>query len=237
MIKKTIYTHRYSDSKVHGPNMGPTWVLSAPYGPHVGPMNFAIIVFCLIWYVYVLVMTSHLMVQRWWWRHNWLSNCDARTRKGISILLTTIYATGRLRNHQYKAIIIISNLKITLIPKYKVCSIIRCKVINVFTCLARISAHPCHAPVSNVTHHPLSLIFGFCCIFIEIAIITGKVARMDVLEFAWYPFIVWGGRGGGRIASNYYIEAETKWPCILIQISLKFATSGPFACINLHRFR
>ena len=22
--------------------MGPTWVLSAPYGPHVGPMNFAI---------------------------------------------------------------------------------------------------------------------------------------------------------------------------------------------------
>ena len=30
------------DSKVHGANMGPTWVLSAPYGPHVGPMNLAI---------------------------------------------------------------------------------------------------------------------------------------------------------------------------------------------------
>ena len=30
------------DSKVHGANMGPTWVLSAPDGPHVGPMNFAI---------------------------------------------------------------------------------------------------------------------------------------------------------------------------------------------------
>ena len=30
------------DSKVHGANMGPTWVLSAPGGPHVGPMNFAI---------------------------------------------------------------------------------------------------------------------------------------------------------------------------------------------------
>ena len=27
------------DSKVHGANMGPTWVLSAPDGPHVGPMN------------------------------------------------------------------------------------------------------------------------------------------------------------------------------------------------------
>ena len=29
------------DSKVHGANMGPTWVLSAPDGPHVGPMNIA----------------------------------------------------------------------------------------------------------------------------------------------------------------------------------------------------
>ena len=32
----------YSDSKIHGANMGPTWVLSAPDGPHVGPMNLAI---------------------------------------------------------------------------------------------------------------------------------------------------------------------------------------------------
>ena len=30
------------DSKVHGTNMGPTWVLSAPDGPHVGLMNLAI---------------------------------------------------------------------------------------------------------------------------------------------------------------------------------------------------
>ena len=30
------------DSKVHGANMGPTWVLPAPDGPHVGPMQFAI---------------------------------------------------------------------------------------------------------------------------------------------------------------------------------------------------
>ena len=30
------------DSKVHGANIGPTWVLSAPDGPHVGPMNLAI---------------------------------------------------------------------------------------------------------------------------------------------------------------------------------------------------
>ena len=31
-----------SDSKVHGANMRPTWVLSAPDGPHVGPMNLAV---------------------------------------------------------------------------------------------------------------------------------------------------------------------------------------------------
>ena len=30
------------DSKVHGANMGPNWVLSAPEGPHVGPINLAI---------------------------------------------------------------------------------------------------------------------------------------------------------------------------------------------------
>ena len=30
------------DYKVHGANMGPTWVLSAPDGPHVGPMNLSI---------------------------------------------------------------------------------------------------------------------------------------------------------------------------------------------------
>ena len=32
----------YPDSKVQWANMGPTWVLSAPGGPHVGPMNLAI---------------------------------------------------------------------------------------------------------------------------------------------------------------------------------------------------
>ena len=30
------------ESKVHVANMGPTWDLSAPDGPHVGPMNLAI---------------------------------------------------------------------------------------------------------------------------------------------------------------------------------------------------
>ena len=30
------------DNKIHGANMGPTWVLSASDGPHVGHMNLAI---------------------------------------------------------------------------------------------------------------------------------------------------------------------------------------------------
>ena len=34
--------HQYPDRKIHGANMGPIWVLSAPDGPHVGPMNLAI---------------------------------------------------------------------------------------------------------------------------------------------------------------------------------------------------
>ena len=37
-----LSSHFYPDSKVHGVNMGPTWVLSAPDGPHVGSMNLAI---------------------------------------------------------------------------------------------------------------------------------------------------------------------------------------------------
>ena len=41
----------YPDSKVHGANMGSTWVLSAPDGPHVGPMNLAIRACTKGWYI------------------------------------------------------------------------------------------------------------------------------------------------------------------------------------------
>ena len=41
------------NNKVHGANMGPTGVLSAPDGPHVGPMNLAIednvMLHCTLW--------------------------------------------------------------------------------------------------------------------------------------------------------------------------------------------
>ena len=35
------------DSKVHWANMGPTWVLLAPDGPHVAPMNLAMTVYII----------------------------------------------------------------------------------------------------------------------------------------------------------------------------------------------
>ena len=37
----SILLYNKADSKVHGANMGPTWVLSAPDGPHVDPMKLA----------------------------------------------------------------------------------------------------------------------------------------------------------------------------------------------------
>ena len=37
-----VTTTMFLDSKVHGANMGPTWVLSAPDGPHIGSTNLAI---------------------------------------------------------------------------------------------------------------------------------------------------------------------------------------------------
>ena len=39
--------NKYPDSKVHVANIGPTWVLSAQAGPHVGPVNLAIRVIML----------------------------------------------------------------------------------------------------------------------------------------------------------------------------------------------
>ena len=41
-VKITVQSQAIPDSKVHWVNMGPTWVLLAPDGPHVGPMNLAI---------------------------------------------------------------------------------------------------------------------------------------------------------------------------------------------------
>ena len=40
-IQENVFD-KFPDNKIHGANMGPMRILSAPDGPHVGPMNLAI---------------------------------------------------------------------------------------------------------------------------------------------------------------------------------------------------
>ena len=42
----------YLNWTAHGANMGPTWVLSAPGGPHVGPINLVIKVPLKLWHAW-----------------------------------------------------------------------------------------------------------------------------------------------------------------------------------------
>ena len=51
IVSYNIDTVRFfPDSKVHVAHMGLTWVLLAPGGPHVGPMNIAIRVHTYLWF-------------------------------------------------------------------------------------------------------------------------------------------------------------------------------------------
>ena len=48
--KSTAFFRQVSpDTKVHGADMGPTWVLSAPDGPHDGPVNLSFRVTVYLW--------------------------------------------------------------------------------------------------------------------------------------------------------------------------------------------
>ena len=51
----------FPENKVHGANMGPTWLLSAPDGAHVSPMSFA---FRVIFYPLRENITLHKGVKR-----------------------------------------------------------------------------------------------------------------------------------------------------------------------------
>ena len=63
------HIHNYTppnipDSKVHGANMGSTWVLSAPDGHHIDPMNLA------LWYIdFRMAAISLHFVIHFEWRH------------------------------------------------------------------------------------------------------------------------------------------------------------------------
>ena len=80
----------HPDSKVLGANMGPTWVLSAPDGPHVGPRYLAIWALLLGYIVdthYCDVIMSTLASQI----------------TGASIVYSTVYSGADQRKHQSSA--------------------------------------------------------------------------------------------------------------------------------------
>ena len=77
-ILQNVYMVRSPDSKVHGANMGPTWVLSAPDGPHVGPMNLAIrgslLCFVVDWFlriVHIFFIRFYHMIALMQMRNSW----------------------------------------------------------------------------------------------------------------------------------------------------------------------
>ena len=51
------------ESKAHGANMGPTWDLSAPDGPHVGPINLVIrdYIECIPWHRHMALLCFVLL--------------------------------------------------------------------------------------------------------------------------------------------------------------------------------
>ena len=68
--------YTYLDSKAHGANMGPTWVLAAPDGPHVYPMNLAIrVVIVVRWSAPIDNMRRHQRIffinHAEFWRFPW----------------------------------------------------------------------------------------------------------------------------------------------------------------------
>ena len=71
----------FPDNKVYGANIVPTWVLSAPGGSHVGPMNLAIMV---LWNTLGTVCKQCLLACS-------ISNCvlDSRAAGRETVLSTT----------------------------------------------------------------------------------------------------------------------------------------------------
>ena len=78
-----MYAWSMTDSKVYGGNIGPTWNLSAPDGPHVGSMNLAIKhtteSFAKL---FTYCMTFQLPIQ--WQRNLWVKRTVTKTQQNTS---------------------------------------------------------------------------------------------------------------------------------------------------------
>ena len=128
------------ESKVHGAKMGPTWVLSAPDGPHVGPMNLAIRVYVtkiyknnfqllisgdihLYWRRTVFLISVRHRIVGCWLRPHRCSNRDSPLRWGDT-------SSAKWRQHQNW----LNLLETTFIP---------CNIISYYVM-------PCHAMPCHV---------------------------------------------------------------------------------------
>ena len=94
----------FPDSKIHGANMGPTWVLSAPGGPHVGPMNLA------IW-----VSSGPVYMLDWHWKgygHVMIcSNCDSvQGPTGLPLPLSLAIDCSKCSQHGHNTFMNIWNV-------------------------------------------------------------------------------------------------------------------------------
>ena len=59
-------TKHIPDNKIHGANMGPTWVLSSPDGPMLAPWTLLSGIYCNIWMTCLLWLTPFLDLEREW---------------------------------------------------------------------------------------------------------------------------------------------------------------------------
>ena len=91
----------FPDSKVRVANMGPTWFLAAPGGPHVGPMNLAIrvVIGCvrrvgahLAWRrISNFCAVTLLRSERKWWYFCVSSNKIRMTHVYIAVLFHRVF--------------------------------------------------------------------------------------------------------------------------------------------------
>ena len=87
--------HICPESKVHGANIGPTWVLSAPDGPHVSPRNLVIRV-CIyyIWHSKRWILGKYVSKLESWLGTAHLQLSPARGIFGSGFSFTSANALG-----------------------------------------------------------------------------------------------------------------------------------------------
>ena len=97
------------ESKVPGANLGPTWDLSAPDGPHVGPRNLAVKdgVACVS--CYVLIILSNCCFTVIPWNDFMVLSTSYRCLVNKKCCIEMEFYNHALRNVSYIRIILLSN--------------------------------------------------------------------------------------------------------------------------------